>query len=189
MLALLGSAALVGCTEDLATPTPGGGGGGSGGTDSDPTPTATPTAEPTRTHEIGEAFQVGAGAQAIEYTITGIETTTFVGQSAQFGEEADGLFLVVALSMTNVGDESLDLSTRPFRAIDSQDREFEVDTQALIYLEDAIVFEQLNPGLETQGKVLFDVNPGDGYRLRIEPAGFLSDADPHEVALGTVEEE
>lgn len=159
--------------------------------ESTPEPTPAPTAQPTATpesgtsHAIGESFQVGSGAQAIQYTVASASTTDHVGQGS-FGEDADGTFVVVELQMTNVGDESLDLSTTPFRLVDSQGREFEVDTDALIYLDDAIVFEQLNPGLEKRGLIVFDVPAGSEYRLRIDPAGLFSGAESHTVTLGSV---
>lgn len=152
------------------------------------TETATPPPDtPSNMHAVGESFVVELGEKSIEYTVTDMRTATSVGSDA-IGEESDGVFLIVTLSMTNVGDESLDLTSNVFSAIDSQDREFDVDSDALIYLENSIDFEQLDPGLEKTGVIVFDVGPGDEYNLRIEPAGIFSNAEPHEVELGTVEE-
>ena len=151
------------------------------------TPSLSPSPTPSNSHTVGESFTVGSGAQSIEYMVASASVTDHVGTES-FGEDADGIFVVVELRMTNVGNESLDLSTAPFRMVDSQGREFEVDTGALVYLEDAIVFEQLHPGLEKRGQIVFDVAAGDTYRLRIDPAGMFSGAESHTVEIGTVEE-
>jgi len=179
----VGATALPSSTSEQATnPTNGGGGA------TTPAQTSTPAdSTPANTrHEIGESFTVGSGAESIQYEVTNVQTTDSVGSDA-VGEEADGIFLVIELRMKNVGDESLDLSSRPFRVVDSQDREFETDTAAMAYVENSIVFEQLNPGLEKQGVLVFDVPAGATFRLRIDPAGMFSGAESHFVTIGTVE--
>lgn len=154
-----------------------------------PNPTTTPSLEPTATqtpnnptHSVGESFVVGSGEQAIRYTVTGVQTTESVGTDS-VGEDADGLFVLVTLEMENTGSESLDLTSRPFRLVDQQDREFEVDDQAMLYVDESVVFEQLNPGLSKQGVIVFDVAPDGDYRLRIEPSGLFSTARIHYVEI------
>ena len=148
----------------------------------EPTPTATATPAQDLSHSVGESFTVGSGAQTIEYTVTDVSTTDRVGSDV-VGEDADGQFVIIKLEMTNTGDESLDLSSRPFTLVDSQDREFEVDTMAMGYTENSIVFEQLNPGLSKTGVIVFDVNPDGEYDLHIAPAGMFSTAETHTVDL------
>lgn len=150
------------------------------GPDQTPTPTLTPESDQT-VHAVGESFSVGSGEKAIQYTVTSVSTASQVG--GDYGEEADGTFVLVELAMENMGDKSLDISSRPFTVVDSQDREYEADTNAMIYAEDSVIFEQLNLGLTKQGIVVFDV-PADGtYRLRIAPAGMVSTAEVHTVEL------
>ncbi|SFR61660.1 protein of unknown function [Halogeometricum limi] len=157
---------------------------------STPEPTAEPTPEPTPTattqpempmHDVGESFTVGDGEMSIEYTVTDVTTADNVG--GEYGEDADGEFVIVTMSMENVGDESLDITSRPFTVVDSEGREFEVDTNAMVYAEDSIVFEQLNPGLSKEGVVIFDVNPDGEYTMHIAPAGMFSTATTHRVAI------
>lgn len=180
--------AIAGCTGDVEEPESGGnGGGGSGG--SDPTPTATETTAAVQ-HEIGESFVVGDGAKSVRYQVNDVFTVEEVG-SGQLAQQPDGIFVVVILQMENVGDETLDITTRHLLLIDEQERTFESDTEASIYAEqdarieaEPITFDQLQPGLEVTRSVIYDVPPGQGYALLIEPVGILSGADEHFVVLG-----
>jgi len=144
--------------------------------------TATAQPESDRNHSVGESFQVGSGAKALEYTVVGTQTTDNIG--GEYGSDASGTFLVVDLRIENVGDESVDLTSSVFRLVDNQGREYEVDSEAMIYLESSISFEQVNPGLSISGTVVFDVPPDQqGRQLRVDPAGIFSTAESHYVRL------
>ena len=195
-LVACGVAAVAGCSGSSdSNPNGGdssdGGGGGSGdggdGGDStpEPTPTETPTPSGPPTHEVGDSFTVGSGEQSVRYTVTEMGTASEVGADV-VAEEADGTFLLVSLQMENVGDESFNVSSNLFTALNAEDQEYDVDTDALATLGDsALIFEQLNPGLSTEGQIVFDVPAGE-YRLRVDPAGLTSTAPPHVVTLGSV---
>jgi len=154
---------------------------GSGGTGDDPAKSQN-TPEPT-THSVGETFRVGEGAKSIEYTITDVSVQDNVG-SGITAEEADGVFVVIQIEMTNVGDESLSLSSNVFTLVDNQDRGYDTDSDAILAIEDNVIFEQLDPGVTKEGTLVFDV-PQDqsGRELKIEPAGIFSDAKEHYVSL------
>lgn len=154
------------------------------------TSTETQTQQPL-THEIGEPFTVGSGDQSIEYRVV----DAFFQETVD-SEEAEGIYFVVVLDMENVGQESFDISDRHLRAVDDQDREFEADFGASAYAEydsridaEGITNEQLNPGLTITRSVIFDVNPGAEYQLKIEPAGVFSGADAHYIPVGSAESE
>jgi hypothetical protein len=148
-----------------------------------PTATATPTPDRSRNHTMDETFRVGSGEKTIEYTVTDVTTGRAIGNDVA-GAEADGMFVAVEIRMTNVGDESLDISARPYRLVDGQGRSYETDSEAMVYADDAVVFEQLDPGLSKRGILIFDVPPDQSSRqLKIEPAGVFSTADPHYVRL------
>lgn len=190
-------ALLAGCTGESETGSDDSGGSSGGGdanqqestseaTDTpEPTPTATSTPSGPPTHEIGESFTVGDGERAVRYTVREMAATDEVGGEV-LSETADGTFLVVRLSMENVGDESFNVSSNLFQAVNSEGQTFDVDTDALTVLgESALVFEQVNPGLSTEGRIVFDVPAGE-YELEVAPAGFASTATPHRVELGSV---
>jgi len=143
------------------------------------------------THSIGDTFSVGEGDRVIEYTIHSAETYNTLG--GEFSEEEpDGIFLVVEIDLTNQSEESFSISTRAYSVLDSNDNSFSPDSGAGIYVDqddrigaDSIVFEQLNPGLSTEGALIFDVPEGEEVRLEIEPTGWLDTSDNHIVELGS----
>lgn len=193
----VGLAALAGCSGGDTD----GGGSGSSGDENTPTPTSTPTPtatststpEQTLTHEMGEVFTVGDGERSIEYTVEDFTSIDdYIGQSEDFGSTPDGIFAVVTLTLENVGDESIDITTRHLKLADQEDRTFEADTEASVYAgqddrigAEPISFDQLQPGLSVTRSVVYDVPTGT-YRLAVEPAGIFSNADTHYVPLGEV---
>jgi len=77
--------------------------------------------------------------------------------------------------------------------VDSNGNQFDTSDDATTTIDqddriesESIIFEQLNPGLSTEGAVGFDVAPGESYALMIEPLGFFSNADTHLVEVGSV---
>jgi len=155
--------------------------GGGGASNADGGGASTPT--PVTTHDIGDTFTVGSGGQAIEYTVTRSNTRQVVG-SGVTSEEADGQFVIVELEMTNVADESTSISSNIFALVDGQDREYETDSDAIIAVDNNIVFEQLDPGVTKSGVLVFDVPEDQSSReLRIDPAGAFSGADSQFVTL------
>lgn len=165
--------------------------------DVDETPTTEETTrEPDTTtamaaHDIGESFTVGSGAKSIRYRVTkAILFEEAIGSSMVY-TEPDGVFVCVILEMENVGDETLDISTRHLKLVDGEGRTFEADTEALSYATndgrieaEPIMFDQLQPGLRVTRSVIYDVPTGQGYVLLVEPAGMFSNAESHFVPLG-----
>ena len=154
----------------------------------------TETEEQSLVHEVGESFVVGSGAQSIEYIVNDVYGIgDYIGSDPDFGTTPDGLFVVVSLTLTNVGDESLDITTNLLKLIDGEDREFEADTEAGIYADgdsrisaEPISFDQLQPGLSVTRSVIFDVPEGT-YQFAAEPAGAFSSAETHYVPIGDVQ--
>jgi hypothetical protein len=134
------------------------------------------------THSIGETFTVGEGDQSIEYTVTNVETSSTVGGSFT-SEEADGEFVIIDIEMKNVGDESFSLSSSVF-SLSAGGNEYDTDDDAILAFDNNVIYEQLDPEVTKEGKLVFDVPEDAGDRsLIIEPAGTFSSADEHKVEL------
>jgi hypothetical protein len=141
------------------------------------------------THGMNESFVVGGDGEAIEYTVENAYTTEYI--SGFDLQETDGQFIAIELEMLNVGDETYDITDRHLVLLDSQDREFEADNEAMTWAgqdsrfrAEPINFEQLSPGVSTSGLVVYEIPADESeLRLRIEPTGFFSGADEHTVEL------
>jgi hypothetical protein len=134
----------------------------------------TDTEADSNTHEVGETFTVGDSQKQVDYTVNGIETQTVEGET----------FIAVSVTMKNTGKETVDVTSNQFSLVDSQDREFDTDRDAMIYGEDSISFEQLQPGLDQEGVVYFKVpDTEDNFEFVVEPVGIFSSADEQSVEV------
>lgn len=153
----------------------------------EPTPTPAPTPEPTPTpdepvHEVGESFVVGNGDQTVGYTVTDVRVANSIG--GEFGVEADGVFLIVDMEMTNNAQESFLVDSSLYSLVDSEGREYEVDSEAVGYVEESLLLEQVDPDVTTTGTLVYDVpTDQEGRQLQLQPAGFFSTARTHYVDL------
>jgi hypothetical protein len=111
-----------------------------------------------QTYYTGEKVTIGDFA----YTINSYSVTDRIGTDIMgtfMGEVADGQFMVFDVTIENVAKESKTLWATSIKVIDDQQRTFEHDIAAEMYLEnsDQFTFEQMQPGLPKTGKLVFDV--------------------------------
>ncbi len=125
--------------------------------------TTQPAEEQIEIYYLGEPVQIGS----FEYTINSYYTTSAIGQDLMgtfMGETADGIFLVVDVTIENTGTQSVTLWDSMIKVVDVQGRTYDHDMNAEIYLsmsnKKAFTFEQLQPGLPKQGYLVFDI-PAD----------------------------
>ncbi|OUC98112.1 DUF4352 domain-containing protein [Streptomyces swartbergensis] len=139
------------------------GGGGNGGqpaaTRGDTTPTA--PREEDRQETPSEDVAAGIGDPArdgkFEFTVTRIQPgVQRIG--GEFGKEAQGQFVLVHVTVSNVGDESQLFDGGAQKLFDKEGREFSADTEAAIYLDESKSFlNEINPGNTVKGIVVFDI--------------------------------
>jgi hypothetical protein len=147
--------------------------------------------EAVTTHQIGDTFSVGDGDQVVEYIVN--SATTYESIGGEYSkEEPDGIFVVILMQLINQSKESFNVTSNAYSMVDSEGRTFDPDTEAGFYLStddrveaEAISFDQLNPGLSTDGALVFDVPKNEAFGLLIEPTGFLDTGDSHLVQLGS----
>jgi hypothetical protein len=72
---------------------------------------------------------------------------------------AQGEFIVVTLSVTNIGNEPQSYFGQNQKLIDTSGREYSANSQADMYMNDA-GFGDINPGNSIHVRVAFDVPPG-----------------------------
>lgn len=142
----------------------------SGGGDDDTTATNSNEASESSSTETSEAteedkaFAVGDVVTVgdIDYTVNGVETTKSVGPSV-YPTDAQDTFLVIDLTVKNNGNESIMVDTSNFKLIDGE-KSFDADSSGSISAnQDAegnslgFFLENINPDVEMQGKIVFDV--------------------------------
>lgn len=124
----------------------------------------------------GDRVEIGNFA----YTINSYYTTDKIGQDLMgsfMGEEADGIFLVIDLTIENIVMESKTLWSTNIKAIDDKGRTFDHDSTAEIYLKSGqqFIFEQMQPGLPKSGKIVFDLPKDINGGLKISSDSVWSD--------------
>ncbi len=112
---------------------------------------------------IGETVKAGP----VEWNVIRASQETELKSS--FAGRKQGNFVIVDFNFTNGKDEAATLDSESFRLIDSQGREFEVDTDTYEYVPMGkdIFLEQVNPGVSKEGRVIFTVAPdASGFTLQ-----------------------
>lgn len=112
------------------------------------TPTAAPAGSPVRDGKF--EFQVLDMVQQ--------ETVSDPTGNPFMTTEAQGVFYVLTLSVTNIGNEARGYYGSNQKLIDTSNREYTADSAADMYMNEHI--GDINPGNSIQVKVAFDVPPG-----------------------------
>lgn len=133
------------------------------GGDTQTTSTATASSKPGKTaaKKIPEAAaKVGTPVRdgKFEFTVTGIKTATKVGNE-YMNKTAQGRFVLVAVTVSNIGDESQIFDSSAQKAFDTSGREYSADGEAGVYLGDEgnAFLNEINPGNGVRGTLVFDV--------------------------------
>lgn len=122
-----------------------------------------PAAEP-ELPGVGDAARDGK----FEFTVVKVEPGVKEIGDDFLSQKAQGQFVLVHLTVENIGDEAQYFDGSNVTAYDGKNREFAADTEAAIYLDDSNSFlNEINPGNSVEGVVVFDV-PADVTLSRLE---------------------
>lgn len=136
------------------------GGGGSSPATTSPGVSDEQGGAPT-TAKIGQKVRDGQ----LEFTVTKVQKGVKSVGDQYLNEKAQGQFVLVSVTVSNIGDQAQLLSDSSQKVRDAKGREFSSDTGAAIYVKDNKVFlEEINPGNAVKGTLVFDMPKG------IEPA-------------------
>jgi hypothetical protein len=115
--------------------------------------TEEPKAEEPKVAGIGAVVKDGD----FTFKVTKLEKRARVGNDF-LGEDAQGVFLLVHVTVKNVGDEAGSFFGASQKLYDAKGREYEASSGASIYLKDSkSLYEKINPGNAVNGVVLFDI--------------------------------
>lgn len=98
-----------------------------------------------------------------EFVVTGVESgVSEVGENEFLTEQAQGQFVIVTMTVKNIGDKSQSFSPSEQKLKDSDGRTFETDSSAQIALggTDIAVWDKVNPGNTVTVKLVFDMPSG-----------------------------
>lgn len=105
---------------------------------------------------------------AFEFVVTGVEPGVARIGDTMFGAEAQGQFVLVRVTVTNVGDAAQIFDASSQTLLDAEGRTHSADSGAAIYLPDANSFlTSVNPGNTVDGIVVFDI-PADATPVSVE---------------------
>lgn len=103
-----------------------------------------------------------------EFTVTKVQPGVASVGTDMFGEKAQGQFLLVHVTVSNIGTEPQALMDSVQKVYDAQGRTFSPDSTAGLYLEDnEVLFTEVNPGNTVKGVLVFDM-PKDAAPASIE---------------------
>lgn len=136
-------------------------------------------------YKLGDRVLVGDFAYTVHnYTVTNEIGTYIMGDF--MGEKADGIFIILDVSIENIAKESKTILGDNIAVIDDQGRRYEHDLQAELYLpkHDGLNVAQMQPGLPKRGKIVFDVPQNIKGYLEVKDADIFSSEKPKIIRWG-----
>ncbi|MDN3238785.1 DUF4352 domain-containing protein [Glycomyces tritici] len=96
-----------------------------------------------------------------EFTVGGFEQGVAEVGNEYLNEQAQGEFVIIDLTVKNIGSEAAYFSDSDQKLFDADGNEYSANSTAGIYLEDNEVWlTEINPGNQVEGKIVFDVPAG-----------------------------
>lgn len=113
-----------------------------------------------KAYKVGDKVTVGD----MEYTVNKLSVTKTVGPT-DFPTTAKGTFLVVNLTVKNIGKKSVIVDSSFFKLLDNG-KEFSADSSGSMTanqddtgnISNSFFLQELNPGVELSGNIAFDVS-------------------------------
>ena len=97
----------------------------------------------------------------LSFVVHGVDCGRTQLGTQYFDTTAQGVFCIVDLTVTNIGDKPQSFSTENCTLLNAEGQQFSADSGAAFYLEDAEwLYEEINPGNSLATKVIFDVPAG-----------------------------
>lgn len=117
---------------------------------------------PTSTKPKGAPAPAGSAVRdgQFEFTVLGIEQGETQVGNGLWDAKAKGEFIIVHISVSNIGKRAQTYFASNQLLFDDQDRRFESSFEAGIALESGSASEELNPGQQFTTVVVFDVPKG-----------------------------
>lgn len=142
-------------------------------------PASKPAEKPAGAAGIGSPVRDGK----FQFTVTKVKGGVKQVGDQYLNEKAQGQFVMVSVTIENIGDEPRTFDSSSQRLFDAAGKEYSADGEAGIYLEESNSFlNEINPGNTVKGVLVFDV-PKSGFKpgkIELHDSAFSGGA---EVAL------
>jgi len=99
--------------------------------------------------------------------------STYLSKNEYLNEKPDAMYLIVALTVRN--DDKEARAIPPFKLIDENNYEYQTTSKSYIIDNDIGLLDSLNPGVQKQGYIAFDVPQNHTYRLKVSGGYWSSD--------------
>ena len=106
----------------------------------------------------------------LTWTITEAREANTLTSVLGAGDPKQGNFVVVDFEIRNTSNESQTVTSNSIKLKDSEGNESEPDTDTFSYIEPdrQLLAEQINPGVTTEGEVIFSVSPdASGFQIEL----------------------
>jgi hypothetical protein len=110
------------------------------------------------TNGVGRVYKDGKFA----FTVTKVKKGVQKVGNEYFGDTAQGQFVILSVTVKNIGDEARTFTNGNQTLIDTKGREFDADPEASLWTdkESKSFLQQINPGNSVRGKLIYDVPRG-----------------------------
>jgi hypothetical protein len=112
-----------------------------------------PEPEPVKEYKIGQP----ATDEAYQFTVTKIKCGVARVGDQYLSERAQGQFCLISLRVKNVGDSAINFSAENQALFDTKGNDHSPDDAAWIYLDNAGIYQEINPGNTLKTTVPFDI--------------------------------
>lgn len=114
-----------------------------------------------------EKIKIGDPAEIedVTFTVNSVEETDEISSGNEFVEDAEtsGKFVILDVTVENDKDESITIDSSFFKIFTDEGKEHEASSNSDVLMAmgedvDDFFIEDINPGIETDGKVVFEVS-------------------------------
>lgn len=134
-----------------------------------------PTQQAKKEFKIGETVKAGD----IEYTVASVQDKKSIGQNEFTMKNTENNFIVLKVSVKNMGDKSKTIDTNMFKLKDFKGTTYSADAGIAMYANEvgkSFFLQQVNPNITTTGFVVFETptkNADTPYILEVS-GGLIS---------------
>lgn len=152
---------------------------GAGGKSKDKSASATDSSSSQVSQQEEQPISKEGVSSDVKITVLNSETKETIGGNKYSKKQAQGIFKIVTVSLSNNQKDAITIDSNSFVLIDKKGREFSYSSEAQFALgsssgkNESFFLKKLNPGLSIEGTIVFDV-PKDAESLILNARGGMT---------------